>query len=47
MSTGRGVGRASASTVVVGAAVVVGVVIAPVGVGVCCPDGVECEWVVQ
>ena len=47
VAAGGSVGAGPLTTVVVGRAVVVGVVIAPVGVGVCCPGGVECEWVVQ
>ena len=47
VAAGGSVGAGPLTTVVVGRAVVVGVVIAPVGVGVCCPGGVEFEWAVQ
>ena len=47
VAAGGSVGAGPLATVVVGRAVVVGVIITPVGVGVCCPGGVGCEWVVQ
>ena len=47
VAAGGSVGAGPLTTVVVGRAVIVGVIIAPVGVGVCCRGGVEFEWAVQ